>query len=76
MRQLELERPLANQTLQRRNPRLVGLAQIGGLRVVIERAGLVHVDPSNVYVRPDQVAGDVGALRQTVQGLARQSNAM
>ncbi|MBM9595936.1 hypothetical protein [Roseitranquillus sediminis] len=43
------------------------------MSVIIERTCLVLVDAPNVYVRPDQVPGDIVTLRQPVQGLAGQA---
>jgi hypothetical protein len=67
--ELELQRLPADQPLQRRDPRLVLLDQVGRPRVLVERARLVLLDPD-----PDQVAREVVALREPVQRLAARNS--
>lgn len=57
----------ADQAFERRDPGLVGVDQVGGVRLIVERAGLVLLEPD-----ANQSAGNVMAFRQTMQGLAGQ----
>nr|WP_315986545.1 hypothetical protein [Microvirga sp. Mcv34] len=65
LKKFQLESLLADQPLEGGNPRLVLLEQCGRGRVLIEGTGLVLPDPD-----PDQLARQVVAPGQAVQGLA------
>jgi hypothetical protein len=56
---------LADETLQRGDPGLVGLNRIGGDSIVLERASVVLLDSD-----ADQIAQDAMSLRQAMQRLA------
>jgi len=54
LQELALEGLPADQALERGDPCLVRLREVGGLRVIVEGTGLVPGDPD-----ADQVAGEV-----------------
>lgn len=58
---------LADKPFQRRDPGFVLLEQTGSGHVFVKRAGFVFLNPD-----PDQIAADVVALGEPMQGLAGQ----
>ena len=66
LQQLDLERLSADHPLRGGDLGLILLEQVGCLLVLVERAGLELAS-----LDPDQLAGNVVALGQRVQGLVR-----
>lgn len=62
---LQLQSLLADQSLNSGNARFIGLEEIGRRDILVERTRLILLDPD-----PDQIAGNIVALRQAVQRLA------
>ena len=58
---------LADKPFQRRDPGFILLEQIGSGHVFVKGAGFVFLNPD-----PDQIAADVVALGEPMQGLAGQ----
>ena len=67
--ELELQRLLADEPFQRRDPGFRLLKKIRRGRVFVKGAGLVLLNPD-----PDQVSTDIVTLGEPVQGLARRNS--
>jgi hypothetical protein len=64
LQELKFQSLLADKPLERSNPGLILLEQIGGGRIFIKVTGFVLLHPD-----PDQVAANVVALGEPMQGL-------